>query len=124
MSKQFFIDEKFICDEHVYREWGIFDNIPRDQLTDEQLIVILKGKDRCSSSFTRDHPEFTKLRDQLEQEGYIKTERSWCNGDRVLKPFMLNEWKFKKGHQFSCAVAMKVSITIARKSGRNTLSTY
>jgi hypothetical protein len=55
---------------------------------------------------TEDHPEFTKLREQLGAEGFIEIERSWWNGDRVLKPFTLNSKKFKKNEQFSCAPAM------------------
>jgi len=53
-----------------------------------------------------DHPKFTELRDKLESEGYIKTERLFWNGDRVLKPFYLNGTKFNKGQQFSCASAL------------------
>jgi hypothetical protein len=61
-----------------------------------------------------DHPEFTKLRDMLEQQGYISTERSWTNGDRVLKPFSLNTLKFKIGEQFPCAAALDVRLSIKK----------
>jgi len=63
---------------------------------------------------TIDHPEFTKLRDMLQQQGYISTERSWINGDRVLKPFSLNTLKFKIGEQFPCAAALDVLLSIKK----------
>jgi hypothetical protein len=53
-----------------------------------------------------DHPEFTKLREQLGAEGFISIQRGWWNGDRVLKPFTLNSKKFKKDDKFVCAGAM------------------
>jgi len=61
-----------------------------------------------------DHPEFTKLRNILQQEEYISTERSWVNGDRVLKPFSLNTLKFKIGDQFPCAAALDVRLSIKK----------
>lgn len=54
-----------------------------------------------------DHPEFKLLREQLGQDGYIKIERSWWNGDQVTKPFTLNGKKFKTGDRFPCGAAMK-----------------
>ena len=63
---------------------------------------------------TIDHPEFTKLRDMLQQQGYISTERSWINGDKVLKPFSLNTLKFKIGEQFPCAAALDVLLSIKK----------
>lgn len=119
--KQFTIDEKYIVDETVRREWSIFEGIPPEKLTHEQLIKIIKGEDRMVSTNVRDHPEFDKLRDQLEAEGYIKTERSFWNGDVVVRPFMLNEWEFKTGQRFFCAVALRLSIKSARMRGRKSL---
>lgn len=62
-----------------------------------------------------DHPEFTKLRDKLEAEGYIQTERTYWNGDRVLKPFMLNGNKFDKGEKFCCASALDIKFKVAKE---------
>jgi hypothetical protein len=62
-----------------------------------------------------DHPKFTELRDKLEMDGYIKTERSWSNGDRVLKPFKLNSITFKKDDKFPCASALSVIISVRKK---------
>ena len=62
-----------------------------------------------------DHPEFTKLRNKLEKQGYIKIEHGWVNGDRVLKPFSLNGFKFKKHHQFSCAEALSIWLSVEEK---------
>jgi hypothetical protein len=113
----FTIDEEYITDIHFHKEWGMFDKIPKDQLTHEQLIKIIKGEDRCSMSGSKEHPEFLKLRDILEEQGYIKTERSWSNGDRVLKDFTLNGFKFIKNSTFFCAAALKSRINYCRKQG-------
>ena len=78
------------------------------ELTHEQLVEILvNGNIAYTSRGSKDHPKFTELRELLEKEGYIKVERSWSNGDRVLKSFKLNEKMFKKNQQFPCAAALK-----------------
>jgi hypothetical protein len=107
MIEDFEIDDVYLCDVVDRKEWGRYDHIPRDQITHEQLIEIIMGNDRCSTTGTKDHPEFAKLRDTLEEEGYIKCERGWWNGDKVLKPFTLNGAKFKEGEQFPSGCAMK-----------------
>ena len=73
-----------------------------------QLITILTGKDRCSLTSSKDHPEFAKLREQLGREGFIRITRSSWNGDMVTKPFTLNGKKFKKNTRFPCGAAMKL----------------
>ena len=115
MLRQFTIDENYICDVIVRTETSALKN--PDDPTPEDLIKILKGHHKMVSISNKDHDEFTKLRNQLEELGYIKTERSWWNGDRVLKGFKLNEWTFKKGEKFCSAGAMNVSIQCARKYG-------
>ena len=122
MLKQFTIDEKFLCSVIVRTEHDLIKD--RDNPTDEELIKILKGWDKMVSTGSKDHDEFTKLRNQLEELGYIKTERSWWNGDRVLKPFKLNEWTLRKGQTFMSASALKNTIDWARKAGRKTIHFY
>lgn len=122
MLKQFTIKDEYICDVTVRREYDYIKD--RNNLTHEDLIKILKGQDRSYSISHKDHDEFTNLRNQLEEQGYIKTERSWWNGDRVLKSFKLNEWTFRKGHKFPCAAAMRVSIDCARQYNRKSISSY
>ena len=100
------INENFMTSVVVKEEWGMYDNIAPDDLTPEQLFKIIKGEDRCSMLSNEDHPEFKKLREQLKSTGYIEIQRSWWNGDRVLKSFTLNNKKFKKGEKFPCAAAM------------------
>jgi hypothetical protein len=74
------------------------------------------GKTLQGTSYgTIDHPKFTDLRNKLEDEGYIQVERSWWNGDRVLKPFYLNGIGFNKGETFPCAAAMNVKMKVAKK---------
>lgn len=72
--------------------------------------IIVKGE----SFGTKDHPEFTKLRNRLCKLGYIQIESSYWNGDRVLKPFKLNDLTFKKGKQFSCASALGIKLELPR----------
>lgn len=118
--KNFEIDEAYITDITVRTEHDFIKD--RKNLTNEDLIKIMKGEDKGLSISNKDHDEFTKLRNHLEELGYIETQRSWWNGDRVLKSFKLNGWTFRKGHKFPCASAMRVSIECARKYGWKSIS--
>ena len=122
MLKEFFIDDQYIKDEIVRTEYDYIKD--RKNPSHEDLIKILKGHDKSVSISSKDHDEFTKLRNQLEELGYIKTERSWWNGDRILKSFKLNGWTMRKGHKFPCAAALRVSIDCARKHGWKSISSY
>ena len=119
MLRQFTIDEQYICDVTVRTEHDFIKD--RNNPTHDDIIKILKGYDKSYSISNKDHDEFTKLRNQLEELGYIKTERSWWNGDRVIKGFRLNEFTLKRGDKFLCAMAMKGSISFARKRGRKNI---
>ena len=110
---KFEIDEQYICDVIVRHEYDFIKD--RNNPTHDDLIKILKGWDKSVSISNKDHDEFTKLRNQLEEQGYISTVRNCWNGDRVLKPFYLNGWRFKKNHRFPCAAALKNSIECAKK---------
>lgn len=85
--------------------------------TPEELFAIIKdGPISMTSTGSDDHPEFKLLRNKLEKLGYIKCERSWWNGDRVLKPFTINKMlKFKKNEQFSCGSAMGITWKIVQE---------
>lgn len=120
MLKQFTIDEQYICDVTVRTEHDFIKD--RNNPTHDDIIKILKGYDKSYSISSKDHDEFTKLRDRLEELGYIETQRGWWNGDRVLKGFKLNEWTFKKGEKFCCASAMKSSISCSRHYGWKRIS--
>ena len=72
-------------------------------------------------SGTEDHPEFSKLRFQLETEGYIRVERSWWNGDYVIKPFVLNDYNFKVGESFSCASALGIKLKLLKSLEKSRL---
>ena len=75
MLKQFIIDEQYITDVTVRVE-------RRQEINDKQdLFKAIKNPVVMSSISNKDHDEFTKLRNQLEELGYIKTERGWWNGD-------------------------------------------
>ena len=116
----FTIPEEYICDVTVRQEYDFIKD--RNNITHDDLIKILKGHDRSYSISSKDHDEFTKLRDQLEELGYITTQRNCWNGDRILKPFYVNEWLFKKNHKFPCAAALNVSISCAKKYNWKTIS--
>ena len=120
--KQFIIDESFICDVSVRTEHDLIKD--RNNPTHDDLVKVLKGHDKMTCTGNKDHDEFTKLRNQLEELGYIETERSWWNGDRVIKGFKLNEWPLKKGDRFVSAAAMKNSIECARKFGWKRIGGY
>ena len=122
MLKEFYIDDQYIKDEIVRTEYDYIKD--RKNPTNEDLIKILKGWDKSVSISNKDHDEFTKLRNQLEELGYIETQRSWWNGDRILKSFKLNGWTMRKGHKFPCAAALRVSIDCARKHGWKSISSY
>lgn len=64
-----------------------------------------------------DHPAFAALREHLDRNGFIKIEKGWVNGDRVIKPFCLNEVYFDIGDKFVCASAMLNHLKFRKKYG-------
>ena len=122
MLKEFFIDEKYLDEETVITEYSHIKD--KENLTNEDLIKLIKGTHKSTVISKKEHDEFTKLRNQLEDLGYIETERNWWNGDRILKSFKLNGWIMRKEHKFPCAVALKTSIVCARKYNWKTISSY
>ena len=111
----FTLDECYMCDIHFKEEYSIFKGKDPDTLSPDELLKILKGEDKIISHSTGDHPEFNRFREQLSEDGYIRIERGWWNGDRVTKPFTLNGVEFEVGDQFSSACAMKGHLKFARK---------
>ena len=101
----FTIDPEFLTDQSVTRRWSLLSN--PDNPTPEDLIKLLTNKHEAVSYSHQDHPEFTKLREQLGELGFISIQRISWNGDCVLKPFTLNGYEFKVGTTFWCAVAMQ-----------------
>ena len=110
---KFYIDEEYLTDITIHKQYTLLKN--PDNPTNEDLIKILKGRDKWTSTSCEDHPEFAKLRNQLEELGYIQTQRNWWNGDTVLKPFYLNDTRFKKYEQFPCAAAIKFNLKYKRE---------
>ena len=109
----FEIDESYLTDVTVVTYYNPYAN--KDTLTPDELLEALAYQPTISSISNDDHPEFKKLRNQLEEQGYIKTQRSWWNGDTVLKSFTLNGVRFKKNEQFSCGAAIKYTVQSKRK---------
>tara|TARA_Y100001936_G_scaffold246933_1_gene291803 strand:- start:2515 stop:2745 length:231 start_codon:yes stop_codon:yes gene_type:complete len=48
------------------------------------------------------------MRRHLENNGYIETQQ-WHNGDRVLRPFFLNNFLMCVGDRFLCPSAMSLN---------------
>jgi hypothetical protein len=105
---KFEIALEYVTDVVKYTVWSTVKD-PKNP-TPEELIKVLKGEHEITSQSSIDHPEFTKLRESLGEQGYIRIERGWWNGDYVLKPFILNNKKFKKGDQFCCAAALRYDL--------------
>ena len=104
--KKFYIDIAYVVDVIVRTEHTIKKGW--DESSEDFLIRKLKYEAGSMYSISHtDHDEFTKLRNLLEDSKYIITERGWWNGDRVIRPFYLNDVKFSKGDKFCCACAMK-----------------
>lgn len=68
-----------------------------------------------SSHGTIDHPSFTRLRKRLAQDGLIHMETGWCNGDRVLEEFYLNDVLFQPQEKFPSASAIKYALERGEK---------
>ena len=111
--KEFYLDESLDWGVTISVEWNSYLN--KDTVTNEDLVEVIKGNGRCGSFSNDDGPEFKALRNQLEADGYIRCERMWWNGDRVLKAFKLNGVIFRKHEQFSCGAAMKHHLNFTRK---------
>lgn len=107
---RFLINERYITDVMVKMSYRL---LQRNNESSEDFLVRKLADTTPSMTMIHyeDHPEFTVFRNRLEKEGYIKTERDWCNGDIVLKPFYLNNKRFKKDDRFFSAVAMKSYLT-------------
>ena len=111
--KEFYLDKSLDWHLVIHHEWNSF--LIKDTVTNEDLVEVIKGHGQCSSTGSDDGPEFKALRNQLEAEGYIHCQRSWWNGDRVLKPFKLNGFRFSKDEQFACGAALKFHIEFTRR---------
>jgi hypothetical protein len=90
----------------------------KETLTPDELAEALVYENTSYTISTIDHPEFTKLRESLERDRYIYVQRGWWNGDEVLKPFILNGFKFKRGNRFPCASALGIAMKCAQENGR------
>ena len=111
--KEFYLDESLEWNVTTHTEYNSY--IDKDIVTNEDLIEVLKGKGIIRTIGSDDGPEFKALRNQLEELGYIKCQRGWWNGGRVVKPFQLNGLKFKKNEQFLSGAAMKSHLEFLRR---------
>ena len=109
----FTLDESVEWNVTIREEWDIYAN--KTNLTPTELLAVIKGEGKSASISNDDHPDFKALRNQLEESGYIKCERNWWNGDRVLKPFSLNNVLFEVNETFPCGSAMLIHLTVQRK---------
>lgn len=112
--REFYLDEQYMCDVTIYKEWNMYVKEGHDP-TPEELVKVIKGEGKCSIMGHEDHPEFAKLREELRRLGYIDIERGWINGDRVNKSFRLNGLIARQGGKFCCATAMGNHFNFLRK---------
>lgn len=110
----FTIDPSYLCSVTVREEYNI--HAGKKSLTDDELVEVLKGNGKWTSVSNKDHDEFTELRNRLERDGFIKTQRGWWNGDRVLKEFSLNGAIFHPDDKFMCGAAIKHDVDWKIKS--------
>jgi len=106
--KEFYLDEIYMTTVYKLVSGNKYDG--RDHLTDYELLDLLKGNGDWSYHRNEDHDKFTELRNELEKSGYIRTQRSFWNGDYVCKPFKLNGALFRKGNSFPCSAAMQHTV--------------
>lgn len=112
--REFTISEEYLCLIQEKNTRYKYDTTK--ELTHEQLVdILVNGNELYSTTWHIDHHKFTELRFLLEDLGYIKVERLWKNGDRVLKSFKLNGKVFKKNEVFPCAAAMSMRLTYKGK---------
>jgi hypothetical protein len=116
---EFTIDPGYLSSITVEEILNPYSN--KTELTADEVIQALKHTSTIRSLSSKDHPEFTALRESLECQGYIYVQRGWWNGDVVLKPFILNGFKFKKGNRFLCASALGVAMKCAEDRGSKKL---
>ena len=91
----------------VYTQLPLLETPPKVRLKEEHFVDVYCGVDieltETGSSFfigsTCYHPAFTALRTWLEVRGFLKTHQ-WHNGDKVLKPFIINDIYLDVGESF------------------------
>lgn len=98
--KQLHFDEELFAPCYTIKEEYI------TSLNEAFTWITANGYGPCTVAKSVDHPAFAALREHLGIRGYIKIERGWINGDRVIKPFHLNEVPFQVGDKFVSASAM------------------
>ena len=111
--KEFYLDENLEWDVTIYEEWNSF--LAKGEITNDELAEVIKGNGTIKSVSHGDGPEFTALRNQLEDLGHITCQRNWINGDRVITPFIFNGVKFERDRQFSCGAALKHHLEFLKK---------
>jgi len=109
----FTLDESISWEVSIRQSWSTLEN--PDNPTPDDMILLLLQHHEITSVRNDDSPEFQALRNQLEADGYIECQRGWWNGDRVLRPFTLNDVAFATGDQFSCGAAMRFHLKFTRE---------
>jgi hypothetical protein len=115
-NAEFYIDEQYLVNETVTTTHFRYND--QTVLTDQQLIETISGHATYCITHSQDHPEFDRLRTQLEKQGYISIQRNSWNGDTVLKSFSVNQCQFKVGECFLCAGALGIKIQVAERHAR------
>jgi len=106
---KFYIDINYVTSITVTTEHKLRQQ-PDETEADFLVRKLSSSANVMRSISTEDHPEFTALRERLGAEGYITIQRSFWNGDRVIKPFELNDVKFFHNDTFYCGSAMPIKL--------------
>ena len=115
--KHFYIDEEYCVTQVIKETWNMYTKDGRVP-TPEELLKVLAGEGKRSTTLHQDHPEFTLLRHQLAIEGYITIVDSCWNGDWVINPFYLNDQYFALGERFQSALPMRATLQIKKRNAQ------
>ena len=113
--KKFYIDIQYATSVTIRTEHKIRQ---QENESSEDFLIrkLTDGSAPMVSISSEDHPEFSKLREQLGDEGHIKITRNCWNADIVTKSFYLNDILFRKRNRFLCAAAIKYDLTHGKTS--------
>lgn len=124
MSNRFFIDEKHlemlsITKRFVLKNDTIIEIDKNYVFTEDDTWNALLGNRGYSITSLEDTAEFSILRNKLGLEGFIFIETSYHNGDRVLKPFYLNDKLFKTNDIFYCSSALLILFLMDKRDKKS-----
>jgi hypothetical protein len=116
IMNRFYIDLAYATSVTIVTEHHI-KQTPNESEADFLVRKLATKESPVRSISSEDHPEFSKLREQLGRERYIDITRNCWNADVVIKSFYLNDILFKKRSRFLCGSAILYDL----KNGKTSL---